>query len=369
MLTNNLSDVALGDVQRLCDNCVEESRFLEFKAERIGGGNDDKREFLADVSAFANASGGDLVLGVKEEKGAAVEVCGIEVDDPDKEKRRLANIIQDCLEPRIYGPEIKWLPMPGTTRGVMVVRVPRSWSAPHRVRVKDMNFYVRDTNGKHPMSADELRQAFTFSASFAERMRAFRDGRMHAIETYQLPFDVSRGPKLAVLAVPSSAMLDPLEINIRDPRIINCITPRGPWDRQYCLEGVAIKMGDPVGAYSMVFRTGVVEFVSPVGLNPEWHRIQRIVFEAWKQFIAFAEKLDVRPPTSVFVTLIEVGGVTLSVGHEFAARPTPSRQNVVQLPEVYIGLDDFEKPPAVLFKRLLGVAGNAFGLESWPTWE
>jgi len=84
MLTKNLSDVAIEDVQRLCDNRVEESHFLEFKAERIGGANDDKREFLADVSAFANASGGDLVLGVKEEGGTAVEICGIDVDDPDK---------------------------------------------------------------------------------------------------------------------------------------------------------------------------------------------------------------------------------------------------------------------------------------------
>jgi hypothetical protein len=121
----------------------------------------------------------------------------------------------------------------------------------------------------------------------------------------------------------------------------------------------------------MVFRTGVVEFVSPVGPRADWTWIERIVFEAWAKFFDFAKKLDVTPPISVFVTLLEAAGMTLSVGHEFAARPTPSRQNIVQLPEVYIGLDDFEKPREVPFKRLLGVAANAFGLERWPsyTWD
>jgi hypothetical protein len=311
---------------------------------------------------------------VKEEKGAAVEVCGIDVDDTDKEKRRLVNIVQDCLEPRIYAPEMKWLPMPGTTRGVMVVRVSRSWSAPHRVRLKDMNFYVRDTNGKHPMSVDELRQAFTFSASFAERMRTFRDGRIHTIETYQLPFDVFRGPKFAVLIVPWSAMLDPLDVDIQDRKIDALINPlpASGWNRQFCLEGVAmIPSGNPVSAYAMVFRTGVVEFVSPlVGPSEDWTWIQRIVFETWKQFVAFAKSFDVGPPFSVFVTMIEADGLKLLSDPVGFPTPRPSiRQNIVRLPEELVRLDDFEKPPEVLLKGVLEVAANAFGLAKWPSYD
>lgn len=177
MLLKNLSDVSLQDVQTLCDNHVLESRLLDFKEMMVGGGDKDKREFLADVCAFANASGGDLVLGVKEEDGTAKEVCGIDVANPDEEKQFLVNLVRDGLEPRYSGLDTKWMPMSGT-RGVMIVRVPRSWSAPHRVTfIKDMKFYIRNSVGKHPMSVDELREAFTFSASFAERMRAFRDER------------------------------------------------------------------------------------------------------------------------------------------------------------------------------------------------
>jgi predicted HTH transcriptional regulator len=225
MLPNNLSDVSLNDVKTLRDNRVMENRSLDFKAERIGGSDGDKREFVADVCAFANASGGDLILGVKEKDGVADEVCGIEVDDPDQEKLRLINIVRDGLDPRISGPEVKWLPM-DRDRGVMVVRVHRSWSAPHRVLMKDKNFYVRNPAGKHPMSVDELRQAFNFSATVTERMRAFRDERIRAIETYQLPFDVFRGSKMATLIVPLSAMVDPLDLHIQDRQgLINIIRP------------------------------------------------------------------------------------------------------------------------------------------------
>jgi hypothetical protein len=52
-----------------------------------------------------------------------------------------------------------------------------------------------------------------------------------------------RGPKLAVLIVPWSAMLDPLDLDIQDLKLDAYIhplpTPSG-WSRQFCFEGVAI---------------------------------------------------------------------------------------------------------------------------------
>ena len=44
-------DVTLQDVEALCDNRVIEGRFLDFKADKIGSADRDKREFLADVTA------------------------------------------------------------------------------------------------------------------------------------------------------------------------------------------------------------------------------------------------------------------------------------------------------------------------------
>jgi hypothetical protein len=82
--------------------------------------------------------------------------------------------------------------------------------------------------------------------------------------------------------------------------------------RQYCLEGVAMITPDnPVSAYAMVFRTGAVEFVSPL-IEPDAAWIEDIIFGAWRQFFDFAKKFNVEPPILVFATLIEVAGVKFS---------------------------------------------------------
>jgi len=154
MLGTNLSDIS--DIHRLRDNRVLERRFLDFKERAIGSGDGEKREFLKDICAFANTSGGYLVLGMRTKDGAADEVCGIDLPDPDKEKQRLTHLVRDGLEPRLSGLDLVWLPTVGTC-GVMVVRVARSWLAPHRVTfLKDMNFYVRNPARKHPMGVNEL---------------------------------------------------------------------------------------------------------------------------------------------------------------------------------------------------------------------
>jgi hypothetical protein len=52
-------DAALLD--SLVRDGVEERRRLEYKRALPGGTDDEKKEFLADTSSFANAAGGDLI--------------------------------------------------------------------------------------------------------------------------------------------------------------------------------------------------------------------------------------------------------------------------------------------------------------------
>ncbi len=64
-------------LQYMIDNQVSEGRDLEFKRELPGGGDEASREFLADVTAFANAQGGDIVYGMDEANGAAADLFAV----------------------------------------------------------------------------------------------------------------------------------------------------------------------------------------------------------------------------------------------------------------------------------------------------
>jgi predicted HTH transcriptional regulator len=69
-LTNiPLADIAEGHLQRLIAAQAAESLHVEYKRETYGTNDDQRREFLADVSSFANAAGGDLVIGMTAANG------------------------------------------------------------------------------------------------------------------------------------------------------------------------------------------------------------------------------------------------------------------------------------------------------------
>jgi predicted HTH transcriptional regulator len=127
MIRRQLNEVTPDDLYALIENEVEESRTLEFKEDfgTSDGGtrriNDEqKKEFLADVDALANTSGGDLVIGIREESGKASEVVGVALDDPDKEFQKLESILRDSLEPRLPGIQMRSVPVDG--RVVLIIR-------------------------------------------------------------------------------------------------------------------------------------------------------------------------------------------------------------------------------------------------------
>src|SRR5947209_6589970 len=57
MLTKRLPDITIADIEKL--HGIVESRCIDFKSQAVAGGDRERRDFLADVTAFANASGGE----------------------------------------------------------------------------------------------------------------------------------------------------------------------------------------------------------------------------------------------------------------------------------------------------------------------
>ena len=55
-------------LQNLINSKIPESKILDYKRDKIGRKDNDKKEFLFDISSFANADSGNLILGIDEEE-------------------------------------------------------------------------------------------------------------------------------------------------------------------------------------------------------------------------------------------------------------------------------------------------------------
>jgi predicted HTH transcriptional regulator len=77
-LNKQLESIEEGDLQDLIDNQVSKGKIMEYKEALPSNSESDKKEFLADVSSFANAAGGDLIFGIGEDSGVPIELCGFQ---------------------------------------------------------------------------------------------------------------------------------------------------------------------------------------------------------------------------------------------------------------------------------------------------
>lgn len=93
-------------LEAILENKTPEGRHYDYKLTLPRSGDRDVKEFLADLSSFANSSGGLLVFGIREEGGIPVEVVGLDTDNIDTEIARLDAFIRDGIEPRISGVQI-----------------------------------------------------------------------------------------------------------------------------------------------------------------------------------------------------------------------------------------------------------------------
>lgn len=176
----------------LISGTASETRILEFKRDMIGGKDDEKKEFLKDISALANTMGGDVIIGMAEADGVASELTGFTAN-PDEEIRRLEAILHSCIEPRLHG--VRMHPVGLSSGGhALVIRVPQSWNPPHRVNFKGWTkFFARGDRQVYEMDVDHLRGAFLGAADAERRLTDFRVERIAKVKSGQTQVDLSHG--------------------------------------------------------------------------------------------------------------------------------------------------------------------------------
>lgn len=380
LFDKQLESITEDDLASLVENQVREGYQIEYKQAVAFKDKQDKLDFLAAVTSFANSVGGDLLIGVAAASGIPNRISGWEGIDVDQEKQRIENLLRDQVEPRIAFKlrEIRLR----NGNAVVLLRVPWSWAQPHMVRMDQVNrFYYRHSAGKDIMNVIQLRAAFALSTSLEHQIAAFRHERTAGIKAGSAGHLTSPpGPTIVVHLVPFESFRSGFQLDLETAmeEAKGCVLPLGTGSNgnRFSLDGIYFFDDfQPCNAYTQLFRNGIMESASrklfgthegrhliPGGAVPE-NVLQHI-----RSAMTLYRRLNVPPPVMAMMTLISVGGYELATRDYGTAYFTHAvARDDLPLPGTLV--EDFSQSPVDICRPIFDALWNAAGLPKWPDYE
>ncbi len=271
-----LAQVDAGRLEALRADGAREGRQLEYKEALPTNSDDDKREFLSDVTSFANAAGGDLIFGLRERRDADNKPTG-EIDavvglpglNLDAERLRLEAMIREGVAPRM--PPVTFHEvLRGPDPPCLLLRIPRSWAGLHIVTYKNLSrFFSRASGGKYQLDVHEIRAGFVAAETAYERLRRFRAERVARALSLETPAPIAEGPKLILHALPIGAADEVWErvVRMQEDKIAMALPLVGgtPATWRFNLDGFVVHtLRNELSrqCYTQLFRDGGMEVLS-----------------------------------------------------------------------------------------------------------
>ena len=370
MIPKPLAVLSEADLLRLIDEKVPESKQIEYKRELPDSSDKSTVSFLRAVTAFANTQGGDLIYGIKAIDGIPVELSPLTLTSADQVLQRFENLCRDGVQPRLAGVQYQLVSIAGGS--ALVVRIPKSWSGPHRVTAGNhAHFYGRNSAGAYQLDVAELRQAFTLSDTVIERIRSFRANRLLALGSDEAPIHLKEGALIVLHVIPLQAMISDFKIDIAsDSETLRNIRPMGAsgWDQRINLDGRLtfqhVSNEGSVG-YAQLFRNGIIESVAVEEL---WNNTKVIasglyeanMISALRSYFPSLNELGITPPAYLFLSLLGVKNWTLGVNaNRFRDIANRAERDNILLPEIVT--ESWSDDPATLMRPAFDMIWNAFG--------
>ena len=386
------------DLKQLIEQRVGEGRTIDYKEylplhgldgvgdrqERERLRDAKKEEFLADVSSFANASGGDLVFGVTETQKIPQELLGV-AGNLEHAVRDFKNLLLHKLQPRLVRMpdfvEVNDPENPFRRGPVLLCRIHKSWQSPHRVLIGKEKFYARDADGKHELDVTELRAAFLASETLAERIRNFRDDRIARILAGETPAPLADGPKVVTHLMPVQSCEPGFRLDLN--RIRGSALERiGPpyfsqcaYEQRFNFDGYLFSTRPgpfPSGnSYAQIFHSGIVEIVTAnLTIKEEDQNgifagdAEIAILRDIAKYMTLVHLLTVQPPVHVLVTVLGVHGYEVKLGRlardAFYDEPRRIDRDDLFLPDVVMETYDQDSYPGILrptFDALMQASG------------
>ncbi|MEX3961649.1 helix-turn-helix domain-containing protein [Paraburkholderia sp. EG286B] len=374
----DLRVVTFADLQALKDNQIPESHTLDYKRD-FPFDRDARTNLAADVVAFANTRGGDLILGADEQGGVITQFKPIKLEDKDEALLTLQSALTDLIEPKIPGLHLVAIDVPDGGH-IIVVRTPPSFQAPHRVR-KNGVFYSRTSTGIDPMDITTLRSAFLQSATASEKVREFREERIAGLRQRPLSAPLRKGAVGVLQIVPMASILGSMNFSIGNLHgVAQYLRPplaSGVWGSRINLDGaMSISAVDETFSYTQLFRNGSIETAmpvqgshSPVAWVGEFENA--LVKEHHHEALIEAHtKLGVEGPAFVMLSFVDIGGAPLEGGNSMLTAihggpaVVPAYHTNLYLPELFV--ESFVASSSDIYGPLFDMVWNAAGRHARP---
>ena len=183
-----LLDCNIDDLREILNNPdYRENEYIDYKGvfmilQRSGKDREEeKAEFRSDVCAFANANGGYLIFGVKEDgKGVPLEFTGVSInnDNTDRFELDIRNWLQP-ISPRIPYYRLSFIKL-DAGKYIVIMLVKNDSFAPyiHLENEKDYRIYKRIGNSKATIAYSELKNMFMQSFALEKEIERLRKERI-----------------------------------------------------------------------------------------------------------------------------------------------------------------------------------------------
>lgn len=367
MIDKALDQIVLEDIEKLVSYGRSEGLTLDFKEAFPSADHKGTRDFLADVTAFANTDGGDIIIGVREDgNGAASALVGIASSGLDEALRRIDDQLRSCVDPRIPLFRVQSISL-ATSNVVLVMRVGASLIAPHRVTFdKSSRFYRRGNRSNYEMSTAEIRQAFAASNDLPRRIRDLHRKAVESTTGQDMPCRIQDGPTAILTIAPLSVLREKRDVSFtRDNAVL---PPRHTSNLNMVigLEGLIVHSpiapeAGGVRSWSINHRLGYLDFAWVVGHQDGGRKLiwPKYFIPELKNTVSFSitrlRNLGIEGPWIAMLTLAGVKGYCIAVHEDYI--PGPAWQNPAFLGEI---IDDAMSPEALRpftegFWRLFGV--------------
>ena len=295
---------------------------------------------------------------------------------------RIENIIQSGIQPRLPDVHPKAVEIPGIGT-VIVVRVGKSWLAPHMVNYANRTrFYSRNnTLGKFQLDVQQIGAAFASQRGMGERLRSWKADRISKAVAGEGPIRLE-GPTVLFHFVSAAALTDEQSL----PRIFDTAKWGSAYrliytsvrSQRYNADGLlAISRKDSVQgqSYLQIFRNGSLEYGDSYVLNNLDMKIvpsqefEIKLIETFGRSLSLLKHLEVAEPVFVSLTLMGVKGMVMALPQSAQDWDTKSSQfdrDVIVCPDMLAqNLEEGTPYPSTL-RPIVDAIWQAAGREKTP---